>query len=188
MCLESRLEVKWQIYSRGSLILEKRCVKGRARCWCALVNFVLPTPQPTGPQRTLVHHHEKKTGFLNEKGHHAKSSLEENLHDDVKEQKIKFWVQLFRVSHELELPEYQSNKKKKKCVHTQTTARCLKITEKVSFNIASEASYVYILSGHKLIENAKNGLFLASFLNLKLEVKQCYQTCHFYRSKIGGNA
>ena len=26
-------------------------------------------------------------------------------------------------------------------------ARCLKITEKVSFNIASEASYVYILSG-----------------------------------------
>ena len=27
--------------------------------------------------------------------------------------------------------------------------RCLKITEKVSFNIASEASYVYILSGQK---------------------------------------
>ena len=26
-------------------------------------------------------------------------------------------------------------------------SRCLKITEKVSFNIASEASYVYILSG-----------------------------------------
>ena len=32
----------------------------------------------------------------------------------------------------------------------------LKITEKVSFNIASEASYVYILSGQKFIENAKN--------------------------------
>ena len=30
-------------------------------------------------------------------------------------------------------------------------ARCLKITEKVSFNIASEASYVYILSGQKII-------------------------------------
>ena len=28
-------------------------------------------------------------------------------------------------------------------------ALCLKITEKVSFNIASEASYVYILSGQK---------------------------------------
>ena len=38
-------------------------------------------------------------------------------------------------------------------------ATCLKITEKVSFNIASEASYVYILSGQKLIENAKNGPF-----------------------------
>ena len=35
-------------------------------------------------------------------------------------------------------------------------ARCLKITEKVLFNIASEASYVDILSGQKLIKNAKN--------------------------------
>ena len=34
---------------------------------------------------------------------------------------------------------------------------CLKIIEKVSFNIASEASYVYILSGQKLIKNAKKG-------------------------------
>ena len=32
---------------------------------------------------------------------------------------------------------------------------------KVSFNIASEASYVYILSGRKLIKNAKKNL--ASF-------------------------
>ena len=38
-------------------------------------------------------------------------------------------------------------------------SQCLKITEKVSFNIASEASYVYILSGQKLIKNAKNGHF-----------------------------
>ena len=37
--------------------------------------------------------------------------------------------------------------------------RCLKITEKVSFNIASEASYVYISNGQKLIKNAKNGQF-----------------------------
>ena len=35
-------------------------------------------------------------------------------------------------------------------------AQCLKITEKVSFNIASEASYVYILSGQKLINNTKS--------------------------------
>ena len=35
--------------------------------------------------------------------------------------------------------------------------RCLKITEKVSFNIASEASYVYVLNGQKLIKIAKKG-------------------------------
>ena len=29
------------------------------------------------------------------------------------------------------------------------------MTEKVSFNIASEASYVYILSAQKIIKNAK---------------------------------
>ena len=41
---------------------------------------------------------------------------------------------------------------KAKIVHRN---RCLKITEKVSFNIASEASYVYILSGQKLIKMPK---------------------------------
>ena len=35
----------------------------------------------------------------------------------------------------------------------------MKITEKVSFNIASEASYVYILSVQKFIKNAKNASF-----------------------------
>ena len=53
---------------------------------------------------------------------------------------------------------------------------CLKITEKVSFNIASEASYVYILSAQKFIKNAKNGPFWRVLQNLKLAVKQCYQT------------
>ena len=47
-------------------------------------------------------------------------------------------------------------------------AQCLKITEKVSFNIASEASYVYILSEQKFIKNAKNRQFG------KLRIKQCY--------------
>ena len=56
-------------------------------------------------------------------------------------------------------------------------SRCLKIAEKVSFNIASEASYVYFLSGQKFIENAKNVPFWRVFENLKLAVKQCYQTC-----------
>ena len=35
----------------------------------------------------------------------------------------------------------------------------MKITENVSFNIASEASYVYILSGQKFIKNAKKGFW-----------------------------
>ena len=42
--------------------------------------------------------------------------------------------------------------------------------------IQSEASYVYILSGQKLIKNAENGPFWRVFENLKLTVKQCYQT------------
>ena len=42
-------------------------------------------------------------------------------------------------------------------------ARCLKIREKVSINIASVASYVYVLSGQKLIKNAKNGPFWRVF-------------------------
>ena len=58
-------------------------------------------------------------------------------------------------------------------------ARCLKIIGKVSFNIECVASYVYILSGQKLIKNAKNGSFWRVFENLKLAVKQCYQTGQF---------
>ena len=51
--------------------------------------------------------------------------------------------------------------------------RYLKFTEKVSFNIASEASYVYILSVQKFIKNAKKGPFiLASFW----KPKACGQT------------
>ena len=45
------------------------------------------------------------------------------------------------------------------CSGVCVCARCLKITEKVSFNIVSEASYVYILSGQKLVKDAKNGPF-----------------------------
>ena len=44
-------------------------------------------------------------------------------------------------------------------LYDATQSRCLKITEKVSFNIASEASYVYILSGQKLFKDAKNDPF-----------------------------
>ena len=51
--------------------------------------------------------------------------------------------------------------------------------KKVVFNIASEASYVYILSKQKFIKNAKIGRFWRVFENLKLAVKQYYQTGHF---------
>ena len=55
----------------------------------------------------------------------------------------------------------------------------MKTTEKVSLNIASEASYIHILSGQRLIENAKHGSFWLGFGNLKCAVKQRYQTGHF---------
>ena len=43
--------------------------------------------------------------------------------------------------------------------------------KKVSFNIASEASFVYILNGQKFIKKAKNGQFWRVFEKLKLAVK-----------------
>ena len=53
-------------------------------------------------------------------------------------------------------------------------SRSFKFTEKVSFNIASEASYVYILSGQNFIENAKYADFV-EFSNATIWVifKQC---------------
>ena len=44
-------------------------------------------------------------------------------------------------------------------LHIKPYEQCLKITEKVSFNNASEASYIYILSGQKCIKKAQNGQF-----------------------------
>ena len=64
----------------------------------------------------------------------------------------------------------QVNNKKK----IQFCAYCLKITEKVAFNFASEASYVYILRRQKFIKNVKNWSWKS-----KREVKQCYQTSYF---------
>ena len=46
-------------------------------------------------------------------------------------------------------------------------ARWLKITEKVSFNIKSDASYVYVLSGEKLIKNARSSQFWRVFENIE---------------------
>ena len=63
------------------------------------------------------------------------------------------------------------------CLHTGTKLK--KITKKVEFNIASEASNVNILSGQKFIKNAIISQFWRVFENLKLAVKQCYQTGQF---------
>ena len=46
--------------------------------------------------------------------------------------------------------------------------------------IFKHCEYVYILSRQKLIKIAKNGPFWQVFENLKLAVKQCYQTSHFF--------
>ena len=60
---------------------------------------------------------------------------------------------------------HSAMKNKKYTMHSRNwnwkASRCLKITEKVSFNITSEAIYVYILSGQKFI---KKWSILASFL------------------------
>ena len=45
------------------------------------------------------------------------------------------------------------------------SAQCLKIAQKVAFNMASVASYVYIFSGQKFSKNIKNGSFWRLFEN-----------------------
>ena len=44
-------------------------------------------------------------------------------------------------------------------IPNSTNPRCLKITEKVSFNIANEASNIYVLSGQNFSKNAENATF-----------------------------
>ena len=70
----------------------------------------------------------------------------------------------------------------------QVAFRCLKITEKVSFNIASEASYVYILSGQKLIKNAKNGQFGEFLKNWSVQSNSTTRQVNFNRTKMVENA
>ena len=89
--------------------------------------------------------------------------LDKNLH---------FRVNLF--DYENETKNYELNNRQ-----IMRITQCLEITEKVSFNIASEASYVYLLSGQKFIKNAKKDPFWRVFENPNFAVKQCYQTGHF---------
>ena len=48
-------------------------------------------------------------------------------------------------------------------------AQCFKITQKVSFHIASAASYIYILSGQKYEKNGENGPFGGVFNQVSLK-------------------
>ena len=58
-----------------------------------------------------------------------------------------------------------------------TKSQCVKIAKKVAFNIASEASYIYILSGQKFIKNAKKANF-GEFLKtqFKCDILSKFQT------------
>ena len=60
----------------------------------------------------------------------------------------------------------------------------MKITEKVSFNIASEASYVYILSGQKFIKKAKKGQFGEFIENWSLQSNSVTRQVSCIRTKI----
>ena len=61
-----------------------------------------------------------------------------------------------------------------------------KSKKKVAFNIASEASYVYILSGQKFIKNAKNGPIWWVLKTKSLRSNSVTRKVIFHRSKIGG--
>ena len=52
-------------------------------------------------------------------------------------------------------------------IENHPKSQCLKIIENVAFNILSEASYIYMFSGQKLIKNAKNGQF-SDFSEMRL--------------------
>ena len=69
-----------------------------------------------------------------------------------------------KFAHKIQILTSKLRKLKKKTSYfISYGARCLKFTEKVSFSIASEASYVYILCGQKLIKKCQKWSNLASF-------------------------
>ena len=55
------------------------------------------------------------------------------------------------ISHHYPGQKITKKTTKKQSLNTDKTAQCLKIKKKVSFNIANEARYVYILSGQRSI-------------------------------------
>ena len=78
----------------------------------------------------------------------------------------------------MQVSEYNS---KLSSLGVQVLSRCLKITEKVSFNIASEASYLYILL--KMPKIVYFGEFLKTW---SLRSNSVTRQVSFNRTKIGG--
>ena len=64
--------------------------------------------------------------------------------------------------------------------------RCLKTTEKVSFNIASEASYVYNLSWQKFTKSDKEVTFVEFLKTWSLRSNSVTRQVSFKKTKIGG--
>ena len=71
---------------------------------------------------------------------------------------------------------YGSLNRTKQVLEQTQKAQCLKITEKVAFNIAS---YVYILSGQKFIKKAKNGPFWRVFEKPEVCGQTVFRMRHF---------
>ena len=59
----------------------------------------------------------------------------------------------------------------------------MKITEKVAFNIASEASYVYFFSGQKFVKNTKNRQFGEFYKTLSFWSNSVARQVNFDRTK-----
>ena len=78
-----------------------------------------------------------------------------------------------------------SNKPSNPYIQEPHDSQCLKITKKVVINIASEASYVNILSGQKFIENAKNGQFGEVLKIEATSVNSVTRQVTFNKTKIG---
>ena len=74
------------------------------------------------------------------------------------------------------LPQMLCKTKKSLAIDLSSCHGVWKSQKKSHSTLRAKRGYVYILSGQKLIKNAKNGPLWRVFENLKLAVKQRYQT------------
>ena len=101
----------------------------------------------------------------------------DNISKDKSKKRKEFFSYIFKVLH---THQYFSR-------FFECYARCLKIKEKVSSNIANKASYVYILSGQKLIKNAKNAQFGEFLKTWSLGSNSDTRQVNFSRKKLVEN-